>query len=173
MQNNSTKATHTILKGLLAAAMLALTSCENMNPEMLNAALGAMGGSRGGFGTGFGGSSFGGGQLTTQLIRAVAMSIAETYRVSSEQKVAASARGRSAAQKSSVRKKMADNKVSKVAVRVPKTKDNPAGIAITDKNGNLVSDKVYVPEKGTDLKAGQVVTVGGHKAILDSSMQGF
>jgi type IV secretory pathway TrbL component len=161
------------MKRLLIFSTLLMSSCGNMDPAMLNAALGALGNNSSGFGPGFGGPSFGGSQLATQLIRAVAMHIAATYKVNSEQKAAAAARGKSAAQKASLRKKMADNKVSEIAVRVPKTKENPAGIAITDKDGNLVTDKVYVPEKGTDLKAGQVVTVGGHKAILDSSMQGF
>jgi len=154
------------VRGLLLCSAIALTSCANMNPAVLNAALGAMG-------NGLGGSGFGGGGIPNVIMRAVAVSIAAHYRADAEQRQAAEQKGRNAAQKSSIRKKMQESKVSKVAVRVPKTKDNPAGIAITDKDGNMVSNQVYVPEKGTDLKAGQVVTVGGHKAILDSSMQGF
>jgi len=66
---------------------------------------------------------------------------------------------------------MKANRVSKVGVRVPAKDGNPAGIAITDENGNATG-KAYVPKAGERLEKGKVYDLGGSKVIMADSWCG-
>jgi hypothetical protein len=104
-------------------------------------------------------------------LTAVAIRVAESYRVSAQQRQIAEARARNHLSNSSVKGKMKASHVSKVGVRVPAKDGNPAGIAITDENGNATG-KAYVPKAGEKLEKGKVYDLGGNKVSMADSWQG-
>jgi uncharacterized membrane protein YeaQ/YmgE (transglycosylase-associated protein family) len=157
--------------GILLAALIPLTSCEQLanNPELAGM-LGAVGGGAVGNLIGQQTNSRNG-PLVGTLIGAgvgaiIAYSIAKSYKADQQQKAIAASRARSGM--SAARKKDAKY----VAVRVPAKNGVPAGIVKVNAQTGQAQDKVVIPS-ASNLKAGQVVKLGGDKTYLyDSWSQG-
>jgi hypothetical protein len=146
----------------MASVLFTMTGCENMAPVLDEVSR-----------IGIPGLDPRTQQTVRQSLRLAALTIrvAESYRISVQQRQLAEARARNHLRSASFQGKMKANHVSKVGVRVPAKDGNPAGIAITDENGNATG-KAYVPKAGEKLEQGKVYNLGGNKVTMADSWQG-
>ena len=147
-----------------------LSSCTTT--QVNSAVAGIAGGLVGGAILGGGGNSAGR-IIAAIAVTAITVAVIQHYQASQEQKRFAQSRAYAAAQRphyASVRK---EKKVRYVAVPVKKKSANEkSGIMLYDAdNGQLASDKVYVP-KAASLKKDSIVVVDGKQALLESSFTG-
>ena len=158
----------------LIFAMFLLTSCEGMNPAVINQIAGGLAGGLGGglIGGSIAGRSDNAVKIAAALIVTVAViAIVNHYQATNRQRELAREQAEDNLRSSKVKQKMAANKVRKVGVVVPASEGHPKGIALADENGKPTGE-VYVPKDGGSAKEGGIIDLGGTKAYMANSWQG-
>lgn len=103
----------------------------------------------------------------------VGVVINETYHANKRQEELARSRATQRYSSPRVRSKMQSSGVKKMAVVVPQSGGKKKGVMLVDEKGNPTDGKVYVPQQTSNLKEGEVISLGlGKKAYLANSWQG-
>ena len=168
MKQSTTNSKKRIGAGFSVLALLTLAGCETINPVLST-----------GIGTGIGaiiGNEVGGrkGAAIGGTVGGVfGYAFAKSYNASSAQRSLAEQRGRTYSSRSSSSRRLEKERVRYVAVPVKSTKGNKKDVVLYDTKTKTTGTKAYEAPAAKSYSSGEIVSVGGQKAMVSNSFQGI